>query len=317
MARFDLLDPEQAPKGVAAFLKTPFLGDRSLDEASFSRTAEHLADIGVSLAITGMVGSETYALSDAERVRSLEIAIDICADRVPLCVAVVGASIPDVVDAARRADGMGADMIAVVPPAWSRSEADIATCIQTVAAAVGSPIMVHSIGGAGVILSVDLLERLPTRAPNVVYLKEEAPFAPRRVADLLARPGGAAYLTIMGGQPLVVSYLAGARLFMIAGDLPEPFQAVFDALEAGDLDEARRIDALINAVAFFERDHVRGEFQNKAIMHRRGLFASPRIADPSVSGGLTAFTPAEEDSLTELLRPLLPFFSKYPPKPPT
>ena len=120
MPGFDLFDPAQAPKGQATLVKTPFLVDGRLDEDSFARGIKHVVDIGTKLAIVGMVGSETYGLADEERVRSIEIAIDECGDRVPVCAAVAGLSVEDVVTAARRADSMEVDMIAVVPPPWSR-----------------------------------------------------------------------------------------------------------------------------------------------------------------------------------------------------
>ena len=315
MAGFDLFHPEIAPKGVATLLKTPLLDDGQLDETSFVRQTKHVVDVGTCLAITGMIGSETYALSDAERVRCLELTLDICEGHVPVCAAVVGVSVHEVVAAAERAAEMGADLIAVVPPPWMSNGVDIAICVKAVASVVSLPIMVHSLGGAGVSWSVEGLAKLPMEAPNVLYLKEESLFSWQRVRQLLEQPGGEAYRRIMVGPPLVLGYLAGARLFMSAADLIEGFIAVFDALEAGDLAEARRIDALIGSITFFKRC-MRGESSNKFIMHRRGLFASPLRASPSVTGGLKDFTPAEEDELTELLRPLLPYFAKSPPKPP-
>ncbi|MAG36701.1 MAG: hypothetical protein CL878_10745 [Dehalococcoidia bacterium] len=312
---FDLFDPETAPRGVATLIKTPMVQQGRVDEASYARATQHVVDIGTCLAITGMPGSEAHSIPDADRVRCLEITLDICKDRVPVCAAVLGASIREVVAAAERAEKMGADLIAVVPPAWMRNEDDIATCIKTVASSIELPIMVHSIAIGGVPLSIERLARLPVETSNVRYLKEEAEYGPRRISQLLEQPGDEGYLRIMTSQPLVAAYLAGARLFMAAPDLIEVYMAVFDALEGGDPAEARRIEALMGQVFTFKR-YVSGELANKVIQHRRGLFDSPLRASPSVSGGLTTLTPAEEEDLTEALRPLLPYFTKYPPRPP-
>ena len=315
MSTFNLFDPETAPRGVATLIKTPMVQQGRVDKASYVRETRHVVDIGTSLAITGMLGSETYSIPDADRVLCLEITLDICAGRVPVCAAVVGTSIHEVVAAAERAEKMGADLIAVVPPAWMRSEEDIATCIKAVANSIELPIMVHSIAFGGVTLSVESLARLPVETSNVRYIKEEAQFAPRRISQLLEQPGGEGYLRIMTSQPLVAAYLAGARLFMTAPDLIEVFMAVFDALEASDPAEARRIEALMGPVFAFKR-YVSGELANKVIQHRRGIFDSPMRASPSVSGGLAVLTPDEEEDLTEALRPILHYFTKYPPRPP-
>ena len=315
MPGFDLLDPAQAPKGHATLAKTPFLDDQRFDEASFARGLKHVVDVGTKLAIIGMVGSETYGLADAERVRSMEIAIDVCGDRVPVCAAVAGLSVEDVVTAARRADSMDVDMIAVVPPPWSRNEADIVFSIKAVSDAVSLPIMIHSIGGNGVTLSTDTLASLPADAPNVRYLKEEAQFASRRVARVLETPGGHDYLRIMSGPPLVLGYLAGARLFMGAADNVDLMIAVFDALEAGDRAEAWRVDALVNGITYF-KSQIASESGNKMIMQRRGIFPNYRVMHPSARIGLEDLTPTEEEWLTEVLRSCLPLYAKDPPSPP-
>ena len=296
MAGFDLLDAAQAPKGLVAHFKTPLQDDGRLDEASYLREARYLVDVGACLAVTGMIGCETLALSDAERVRSLELALDVCDGRVPVCASAVGASVADVVSAAVRAEAMGADMIAVTAPAWIRTEADMVTCILAAARAVARPVMVHSIGGvnmrpgsADVVLSVETLAELPARASNIRYLKEEAARAPRRVAALLAQPGGDAYFAIKVGQPLVLGYLAGARQFMASANVAEVYLAVLRALEAaGSTKHAGSRPCWRRSPAF--QRYVGGEFSNKVIMYRQGLFRSSpgRVALPCMATSTTS-----------------------------
>ena len=314
---FNLFKPQVAPKGVATLLKTPLLENDRVDFESYVRQVEHVVNVGTCLAIPGMRGCETWALSEAERFRCLEITLEICRDRVPVCAAVAAISIPDCVTAAQRAEEMGADMIAVVVPPWVRREADIVSCVKAVADSVSVPNLVHSVGGAGdIVLSPRRLAELPAEAPNIRYMKEEAPLgAVRRVSEILSLPGGEAYLRFMVGSPLVLGYLAGARIFMSSADVIEPFRAVIDAMEAGDVAEARRIDAHVAALQHF-RGYIKGQFNNKVIMKRRGIFASARCASVRSEVGLTDLTPAEEDELTELLRPLMPYYTKYPPSPP-
>ena len=74
---------------------------------SFARQVQYVVDVGACLTIPGMHGAETYSLSDAERARCLEITMDICGDRVPVCATVVGLSLRDAIAAARRAEEMG------------------------------------------------------------------------------------------------------------------------------------------------------------------------------------------------------------------
>lgn len=314
MAQFDLFDPQLAPTGVATLLKTPLLENDRVDFVSYIRQVEHVVDAGTCLAIPGMRGCETWTLSEAERIRCLEIALDICRGRVPVCAAVAAISIPDSITAAQRAEKMGADMIAVVVPPWIRRAEDIVSCVKAVADSVSVPNLVHSVGGVGdMVLSTLQLTKLPAESPNIRYLKEEAPLgAVERVSEVLNSPGGDGYLRIMVGSPLVLGYLAGARMFMASADVIEPFMAVISAMEAGDTLKARRIDTHIAALQHF-RGYIKGQFNNKVIMERRGIFTSARCASVRSEVGLTTLTPDEEDELTELLRPLMPYFTKYPP----
>ena len=317
MAQFDLFDPQLAPKGVATLLKTPLLENDRVDFASYVRQVEHVVDVGTCLAIPGMRGCETWTLSEAERIRCLELTLEICRGRVPVCAAVAAISIPDSIMAAQRAEDMGADMIAVVVPPWIRRDVDIVSCVKAVAESVSVPNLVLSVGGASeIVLSIQQLAKLPAESPNIRYMKEEAPLsAVERVSEVSSLPGGEGYLGIMVGSPLVLGYLAGARMFMASADVIEPFIAVINAVEAGDVAKARRIDAHVAALQHF-RGYIKGQFNNKVIMKRCGIFTSARCASVRSEVGLTKLTPDEEDELTELLRPLMPYYTKYPPCPP-
>ena len=317
MAQFDLFDPQLAPKGVATLLKTPLLENDRVDFASYVRQVEHVVAVGTCLTIPGMRGCETWTLSEAERIRCLELTLEICRGRVPVCAAVAAISIPDSITAAQRAEEMGADMIAVVVPPWIRRDVDIVSCVKAVAESVSVPNLVLSVGGASeIVLSVQQLAKFPGESPNIRYMKEEAPLGSvERVSEVLSLPGGEGYLGIMVGSPLVLGYLAGARMFMASADVIEPFMAVIDAIESGDIAKARRIDAHVAALQHF-RGYIKGQYNNKVIMERRGIFASARCASVRSEVGLTELTSDEEDELTELLRPLMPYFTKYPPSPP-
>ncbi len=315
MPGIDLFDPEAAPRGVATLIKTPLLENGRLDEESFALQVRYIVDVGGCLAIPGMHGAETYSLSDAERLRCLEITMDICGDRVPVCATVVGLSIRDAIVAARRAEDMGADAVAVVTPPWVKGERDAVKFIRAVADATTAPNLAHSVSGGGP-LSPAAVVQLAADSPNIRYLKEEAPWGGRRLAEMFTLPGDDVFLGIVTASPSVLTYQAGGTMFMASADIQEPLQAVFDALEAGDFEQAREIDHHLGALQHF-RSYISGQLNNKMIMHRQGLFASRRIANPSSHIGLSDLNQDEEDHLTFVLEPLLPYYSKNPPLPPT
>ncbi len=313
MASFDLFDPEQAPRGVSTHFKTPFLENGRLDEASFERAAKHAVDVGSCLAITGQRGCETLDLSEAERYRSLEISVDTCRGKTPVLATAAAATIADTVETAKRMEDMGADMISALAPAATHGGGHIVTGLRAVAEAVSVPIMLRTFDW-GHHLNMEQSARLALDVPNVRYMKQEGLYPTREVAELLGLPGGDLYLGIIVGPPYVPNYLAGARMLTAALDITEPLLAIFDALEAGDLDRARAISRDVDSLQFF-KGYFRGQIDNKMIMQRRGLIDSRRVAT-EFSPGLKDLTPDEEDELTARLEPLMPFFAKYPPSPP-
>ena len=317
MKAFDLFDPKAAPRGIAVHMKTPFLESLRLDEASFERTALHSVDIGTAMLIVGQRGCETLQLSEQERERSLEIALAVGHPNVPVLATATGAAIADIVTAAKRYESMGADCLSVLPPSWTTNNAANLTCLRAVAEAVSIPLFARC-SDWGNTLSVDELAALPSTIPGVVYLKEEDTEWVRRIKGLLALPGGRQYLGIMSGMippGIIMGYQAGARLFMCAADVTEVLMAIFDAMEAGDETEAFRVQNLLMPLSYF-KTYVRGQYDNKMTLHRRGLFDHPRIALPAWHHGLEELTEIEERAFTEVLRPLLPFFPKYPPSMP-
>ncbi len=313
MASFDLFDPEQTPRGVSTHFKTPFLENGRLDEASFERAARHAVDVGSCLAITGQRGCETLDLSEAERYRSLEISIETCRGRTPVLATAAAATVADTVETAKRMDDMGADMISALAPASTHGGGHIVTCLRAVAEAVSVPIMLRTFDW-GHHLNMEQSAQLAREVPNVRYMKQEGLYPTREVAELMGLPGGDLYMGVIVGPPYVPNYLAGARILTAALDVTEPLVAIFDAMEAGDLDRARAISRDVDSLQFF-KGYFRGQIDNKMIMQRRGLIDSHRVAT-EFSPGLKDLTPDEEDELTARLEPLMPFFEKYPPSPP-
>ena len=159
---FDLLDRHRAPRGVATLLKTPFKSENRLDEASYRRQVRHVIDAGTVLLIPGMIGSETYCLPPEDRERCIQISLEESNGRVPVCAAVCGIGVYDVARSAARAQEMGADMIAVIPPPWIAREDDAAQCLAQVAGSVELPVMIHSsFSGSGqMVFSAGAVDRL-------------------------------------------------------------------------------------------------------------------------------------------------------------
>lgn len=309
---FDLPDPERAPRGVATLLKTPFEPENRLDEESYRRQVRHVIDAGTVLLIPGMIGSETYCLPPEDRERCIQISLEESNGRVPVCAAVCGVGVYDVARAAARAQEMGADMIAVIPPPWIAREDDAARCLAQVAGSVELPVMIHSsFSGSGQkVFSAGTVDRLVRSIANIHYLKVEG----ARVVQLAKEFGeksGDRIVRMMSAPNFGEVYRAGCGLFMIAAHIIEPVVAIFDALEEGDGSAAEQIEADI-APYYAVEGYIRGEICNKTVMQWRGIFTDARRGSPQLSDDPPTLLPGEVPMLARAMEPLGKYFSSYP-----
>ena len=309
---FDLLDPTRAPRGVATLLKTPFKPENRLDEESYRRQVRHVVDSGSVLLIPGMLGSETYCLSPGDRESCIQISLEEANGSVAVCAAVCGFGIYDVAEAAVRAQEMGADMIAVIPPAWITSEPDAVQCLAQVARSVELPVMIHSAfgGSAGKIFSSDSVDRLVRDVSNIRYVKVEGPRI-RQQAKEIEEKCGDVVVRMMSAPYFSEVYHAGCGLLMIGAHVIEPLVALFDALEGNDSAAAERIEADL-APYYGVEAYVVGEICNKTVMQWRGIFTDARRGSPQLFDAPTALLPEEVPMLARSLEPLMKYFEKFP-----
>ena len=310
---FDLTDRNRQIKGVATLLKTPFDNDSRLDEYSYRRQVRHVIDAGTVLLIPGMLGCETYCLSPAERETCIEISLEEANGRIPVCAAVGGIGIHEIVNAAQQAERIGADMIAVIPPPWVGRESEAARCLMTVAESVQLPVMLHTIygGPSNKVFGVGTLAGIVQSHPNVRYMKIEGPRWVRQLRVMQAEVGNV-LLGMMAGPNFVMSYRAGCTLFMTAADLVEPVVAIFEALRSGDEILAEQIESEMLGVICF-KSYIGGECTNKAILKRRGIFSDSRLGEPSFFDAPASLSADEEEQLLKTLAPLMQYFKQNPP----
>ena len=310
---FDLTDRNRQIKGVATLLKTPFDNDSRLDESSYRRQVRHVIDAGTVLLIPGMLGCETYCLSPAEREKCIAISLEEANGRIPVCAAVGGVGIHEVVNAAQQADKIGADMVAVIPPPWVARESQAAQCLMTVAESVQLPVMVHTIygGPSNKVFGVGTLVGMVQSHPNIRYMKIEGPRWVRQIKAMQAEVGDI-LLGMMAGPNFVMSYRAGCTLFMTAGDVIEPVIAIFEALRSGDEILAEQIESKMLGVICF-KSYIGGENTNKAILKRRGIFSNSRLGKPSLFDSPDSLCADEEEQLLKALAPLMQYFKQCPP----
>lgn len=246
--------------GLSAFPITPADAEGRIDEAALRALLARLVAANVqSIGLLGSTGSYPF-FTRAERRRAIEIAVAEVAGRVPILVGIGALRTSDVVLLAQDAEAAGADAGLLAPVSYTPlTDREVFAHFETVAGASDLPLCIYNNPGTThFTFSDDLLVRL-SHVRNVVAVKNPAPAADAAPAHLGAlRPRVAAgfslgYSTDWNAAGAMIA--GGDAWYSVAGGLfPEPGLAILAAIRAGDLDEARRLNARMQPLwdLFFE-----------------------------------------------------------------
>ena len=233
-------------RGVAPALVTPFTSDDEIDEDAFRRLIDIQIEGGVSaLVVLGTTG-ENPTVTEAERRRLVDAAVETTDGRVPVIVGTGTNNTDESVAFSEAAIDAGADGLLVVGPYYNKpSQAGFTAHVETIAEAADAPIILYNVPSrTSFHIAAETALHLAEEVPHVVGIKE-ASGEIDQISDLLAhRPedfgvySGDDEMTLplvaMGGDG-VVSVLSNA--------VPEPFCEFVGAALDGDLDTAREMHA--------------------------------------------------------------------------
>jgi len=294
-------------RGVFAIPPTPFDDDWQVDERSLRRTVEFTVQAGAHGIVAPVNASEGIILTDAERLLVAEILVDQTAGRVPVIIGVSGVSTAASALYARHAASIGADAVIAMPPYVKHAPpSEIIVFYAALAAASdGLPVWIqNNPGPVGTPMSAELMARILNESPAVRFIKEESEHAPQVISRVRALAGGqlGGVMGGMGGRFMLEEYRRGSCGTMPAAEVADAHVLVWNALEGGDLDEARRLHNFLLPLLNYEALYTSAIY--KEILVRRGIIASSRSRLPGAAQ-LDDENQREIDALLRDLAPLL------------
>jgi 4-hydroxy-tetrahydrodipicolinate synthase len=229
--------------GVITAMVTPFAEDGSLDEAAARKLARHLVENGSHGFVLAGTTGESPTLDDDEKLALLRaVRGEVGPDVLVIC----GTGSNDTRHSERlsaAAADNGADAVLAVTPYYNKPNfRGIRAHYEAVAKAAGIPVVLYNIPSRVVVnLSSDQLAEL-AQIENVVAVKQANDDELRPVDGLrvLAGNDGTFLPTLEMGEAggvLVASQLVGPEM-----------REIYDAVQAGDLDRAREIDAKLRPI---------------------------------------------------------------------
>lgn len=253
-------------------------------------------DLAARSGVGGLVwpvnDSEFALLSFPERVEGMRHVVDAVGRRIPVILGVADTSLSGAAALAEAAARAGADRVIAMPP-WHvklGTRAQLVDYYRAIATASGLPVCLQNFSAPmGSDLTPDIVAEICAAVPQVQYIKEECVPQPDHVRAVLDRHVPGLKAVYGGGWALdmVTLHKLGADGNMASSAVPEVHARVWALMEAGQEDEARRLQALLNETMRAEtatqglrgvkQGHVlRGVFRSAAL---RNVAARPLGAD--------------------------------------
>lgn len=299
----------QGFRGVFTIPVTPFDRHGNIDEDSLKNEVDWCVRAGAHGIVAPVNASESSTLIDDERKRVTRLVVETNAKRVPVVAGVSGVSTQASVMFTKYARQVGADAVIAMPPYGVRlaDPESVFAFYQAVAdAGDGLPVFIQNWGGpAGTVMTAHQMTRLITEIDNVSYLKEETANAGHLMTTVLATAGDACagIMGGIGGRYLMDEFWRGACGTMPACQTTDVHVTIWNALDAGNLDKARRtfnrLLPLLNMEAAF------GPIVYKEVLKRRGVIANTTLRSRRDSG----LDEYDHKELDEILRDVSDLFS--------
>jgi 4-hydroxy-tetrahydrodipicolinate synthase len=232
---------------------TPFTeGDQQVDVEALRGYLDWQLDVGVpGIIVLGTTG-EFLTITEDERALIVETTVQHINGRIPVLVGAMNAYTPVAVRNSTSAEELGADGLMILPPYYyTPTDDEIFGYYKAISEAVSIPIMLYNNPvTSNVDMSAGLVARLTKAFENVRYIKESSQDL-ARITDIIEATDGV--MNVYAGERIVDSYLLGAIGYVnpYGNYIPRPSHRIFDYLGQGRIDDARKVERIINRI-----DHI-------------------------------------------------------------
>ncbi|TXK19825.1 4-hydroxy-tetrahydrodipicolinate synthase [Homoserinibacter sp. GY 40078] len=274
--------PENPFGQVLVALVTPFTTDGEVDWTDVEKHVDHVVTHGADgVVVTGTTG-ETSTLTDAEKVRLVEVAKDVAAGRAKIITGGGSNETAHAIELYRKSEKAGADGIMVVTPYYNKpTQAGILTHFRMVADATDLPVLLYDIPGrTGVQIRYETILRA-AKHPNIRAVKD-AKGDLSEVSRVLNQTD-LMYFAGDDANALPTLAIGGTGLVGVTANIaPAPYRTMVDAVNANDLATATEAHRALEPLVRATMTHVPGTVATKYILHGLGRISSPRVRLPLV-----------------------------------
>ena len=229
-------------KGLATALVTPFV-DGEGDWQAFRNLVRRQVEAGVDFLVPLGSTAETPCLTDAEKVKILEIAREE-SNGLPIVAGAGSNSLTATVRNMRLLDGHGADAYLIVVPFYNKpTQEGLYQYFKAVAEETDRQVILYNVPGrTGTNMKTETTLRL-AEIPNITAVKEASGNLSQIIDIKRQAPEGFAVLSGNDDQTLPLMACGADGVISVASNVaPEQMKALTRAVAASDLKEAIRLN---------------------------------------------------------------------------
>lgn len=229
-------------KGLATALVTPFV-DGEVDWKAFRNLVRRQVEAGVDFLVPLGSTAETPCLTDAEKVKILEIAREE-SNGLPIVAGAGSNSLTATVQNMRLLDGHGADAYLIVVPFYNKpTQEGLYQYFKAVAEETDRQVILYNVPGrTGTNMKTETTLRL-AEIPNITAVKEASGNLAQIIDIKRQAPEGFTVLSGNDDQTLPLMACGADGVISVASNVaPEQMKALTRAVAASDLKEAIRLN---------------------------------------------------------------------------
>lgn len=235
-------------RGIYAPITTPFDRDGTLNLAHLKENVKRYADSFLDGYLVLGSNGENKSLTTQEKEQVVRTVLENKSPKQMVAVGCIFESTMETVDFARRAEEMGADFIALLPPCYFKKAMNDDVLYQyftDVASAVKTPCVLYKAPqfSGGVDLSLSLIQKCAAH-PNIVGIKDSSSSGIEKILHTVPQE-----FHVMSGSAntLFSAMINGATggVISLADSLPDVVTRLYSYLESGDLGKAAELNHTI------------------------------------------------------------------------
>ncbi len=230
---------------------TPFKEDQSIDYDALRACIDFWIEGGLSGLVTLGSNGEFPYLMRSERRDLIKHVIDYVNGRVQVIVGTGAPSTIETIELSKEAVDLGADAVMIAPPYYFKvSSEELLSHYSAILDEIDAPVILYDVPKfVGYSIEVDVFEKLVKEYSQIIGVKDSSNNI-LHIAELIRRIGDK--ISIMAGTSRVIlpTLVLGGKgaIVAVANFMPKEVVRLYQSFIEGNIDEARKIQFLINEV---------------------------------------------------------------------